>query len=137
MSNNEIYSWSQVRDIVTIKICVTKDTSPKDICITLNRNSVKVNVGGEVILDDELEREIYPKDSNWYLDTEDDKKYLFIELYKVEHKDFKGMWDKLLKSDEFVAGSNFEVDVPACELSDEFRIEQEKKIRDALNLNYC
>ena len=114
------YTWSQTSDIVTITVDI-ENIDKLDIII--KPNYMRVND----ILDGELSKKIYPDESVWYYGS--DKKKLIIELMKVEHKDFEGVWDRLFVGDEI---RHDMVELNSNQVSNEFLMEQQRLLNRKL-----
>ena len=123
-----MYNWNQTHEYAEISIQLKPEIKSSDISITFGTKNIKIRIKDSTVLEGELEKDIYPDDSTWYITNEYNIRKLVCVLQKVDTKDLNGWWDRLFVTDEKM--ENNEKSRNIHEYSTEYQAKFHKMIYD-------
>nr|QBK91515.1 MAG: CS domain protein [Pithovirus LCPAC302] len=123
-----MYNWNQTHEYSEISIQLKPEIKSSDISITFGTKNIKIRIKDSTVLEGELEKDIYPDDSTWYITNEYNIRKLVCVLQKVDTKDLNGWWDRLFVTDEKM--ENNEKSRNIHEYSPEYQAKFHKMIYD-------
>ena len=90
------YTWTQTKSDVTLFVDLADNTKSRDIKVKFSVNKLSVCIKGETKVEGNLFMDIKIETSTWYLDQEESKNILIIELDKNKENEW---WKTVIKGD--------------------------------------
>eukprot|EP00960_Hanusia_phi_P029276 747865-Hanusia_phi.AAC.4 len=90
------YTWNENEKIIDVFIDLPAETSSKDVNINLRQNHIRATCKEAVLLEGELNGNVYASDSCWVVTQEDGRDCIHVNMQKQPPSD--KIWGRVVKS---------------------------------------